>query len=179
MVESSKLIFVIGGPSVGKGTHCKQLANDLGLMHVSVGDLLRAEAKNPTVVTAEDRRTVTDSMRAGQLAPSKLAVKVLETYLRRTLLDPARGKVHFLVDGFPRSMEQLEDFEIGSWDFKGLLHFDAPEETMQARMHKRAGVEHRTDDNVETHRKRLRDFKEQSPPIIGFHAEKELYYKVN
>lgn len=46
-------MFVIGGPGVGKGTQCSRLAVDLGLEHISVGDLLRKESQRPSSVYAD------------------------------------------------------------------------------------------------------------------------------
>ena len=58
------------------------------------------------------------------------------------------------------------------------MHFHSSEETMRKRMSKRAGQEHRMDDTVETHEKRLRDFMVQGPAVINRYQEKGKYSKV-
>ena len=94
---------VLGGPCVGKGTHCKKLAQELPVTHVSVGDLLRAvEEKNPNY------NTVLERMEAGRLVSTEIVQETLEKFLFENL---AKDKKHFLVDGFPRSVEQAQAFE--------------------------------------------------------------------
>lgn len=95
----------IGGPGVGKGTQCTWLANDLDLVHVSVGDLLRAEAKK---LLMEDGIDIEGRMRDGLLAPVEVVQKTLKTFLVKEIKE---GKSIFLVDGFPRSLEQAHHFE--------------------------------------------------------------------
>ena len=99
------LTKILGGPCVGKGTHCKQLAKDLAITHLSVGDLLRAETDKPE---AKNTAIIIDSMRAGGLVPNEIVQDILEDYLAR---DVRQGKTSFLVDGFPRSLEQAEAFK--------------------------------------------------------------------
>lgn len=45
--QTPKVVFVLGGPGAGKGTQCSRLANEYGFLHVSAGDLLRAERNDP------------------------------------------------------------------------------------------------------------------------------------
>ena len=97
-------MYDVGGPGVGKGTHCKRLAHELQLQHVSVGDLLRAEAKK----NAENEETILGAMKAAGLAPNELVQAVLEKYLVEHI---SRGDKYFLLDGFPRSMEQATTFK--------------------------------------------------------------------
>ena len=96
----------LGGPGVGKGTHCKKLAEHFPpLEHLSVGDLLREEAKESN---AEDRGIIHGAMKAGGLAPNERVQAVLEKHLLKHI---SRGKTCFLLDGFPRSMEQATAFK--------------------------------------------------------------------
>lgn len=92
---------MIGGPGVGKGTQCSRLATDLDLVHVSVGDLLRVSASdslNPLTI-----ELVNGHMRNGTLVPSELVVQILQDHIIGKL---GEGRKRFLLDGFPRNMEQ-------------------------------------------------------------------------
>ena len=96
-----------GGPGVGKGTQCKRLVADLGVSHLSVGDLLRDGASKVLANTGLD---IMACMRDGKLVPKETVQSVLEDEL---VANVKAGKNHILLDGFPRSMEQTELFEGG------------------------------------------------------------------
>lgn len=95
----------IGGPGVGKGTQCTQLAKELDLVHVSVGDLLRAKPKRALLEIGVD---IEGRMRDGLLAPVEIVHETLQSFLVKEMRE---GKRVFLVDGFPRSLEQVCYFE--------------------------------------------------------------------
>lgn len=89
---------MLGGPCVGKGTQCKKLAQDLSLVHLSVGDLLRAEADNK----------ILGAMKTGGLVDNERVQAVLEKHLVEHI---SQGNTFFLLDGFPRSIEQATTFK--------------------------------------------------------------------
>ena len=95
----------LGGPGVGKGTHCNWLAKDLDLVHVSVGELLRAKPKKALLENGID---IEGRMREGLLAPVEIVHETLQSFLFKEIRE---GKRVFLVDGFPRSLEQVRYFE--------------------------------------------------------------------
>ena len=95
----------IGGPGVGKGTHCNWLAKDLDLVHVSVGELLRAKPKKALLENGID---IEARMREGLLAPVEIVHETLQSFLVKEIREEKRV---FLVDGFPRSLEQVRYFE--------------------------------------------------------------------
>ena len=95
----------LGGPGVGKGTHCHRLAKDLDLVHVSVGELLRAKPKKALLENGID---IEGRMRDGLLAPVEIVHGTLQSFLFKEIKE---GKRVFLVDGFPRNLEQVQYFE--------------------------------------------------------------------
>lgn len=95
----------IGGPGVGKGTQCKWLAEELDIVHVSVGELLRAKPKKALL---EDGIDIEGRMREGLLAPVEIVQETLQSFLVKEM---GEGKSVFLIDGFPRSLEQALYFE--------------------------------------------------------------------
>jgi adenylate kinase len=98
----AKRLLVFGPPGVGKGTHSRRLASDLGIPHLSTGDLLRRAIAEGS--SLGQRAAV--HMNAGALVPDEVAYAVLEQ--RLSLPDTARG---YLLDGFPRNLEQARVFD--------------------------------------------------------------------
>ncbi len=107
--QSSELvvIFVFGGPGVGKGTQCERAAREFGLKHVSVGDLLRRERSTPGSLY---RDFIDKSFRGSVPVPPSLVMKFLRVELQGLGADGnnTRG---LILDAFPLSGDQLKAFE--------------------------------------------------------------------
>ncbi len=99
------IIIVIGGPGVGKGTQFSRVAADLGFEHISIGDLLRQEAKRPSSVYAE---FINKSIKESVIIPAQLTCDLVKLKMNAA---KERGIQHFLIDGFPRSVDQAVKFE--------------------------------------------------------------------
>lgn len=100
VVGEPPLVFVmVGAPGAGKGTQSHRLANELGLPHVSTGDLFRASLRDGSALGAEVRRYV----EKGTLVPDPVTMRVVEERFSRP--DAASGAV---LDGFPRTRPQAE-----------------------------------------------------------------------
>lgn len=156
-----KVVFVLGGPGSGKGTQCARLVEEFGVEHLSAGDLLRAHMKSGT----PDGQMVADMIKNGQIVPSRVTISLLEAAM------DASGAQRFLIDGFPRNEENRASFESQTGIQPELvLFFDCPEEVMERRLLGRN--EGRTDDNIDTIRKRFKVFLESSLPVIQ-HYDKE------
>ena len=95
-----------GGPGVGKGTQCTLLAKEFGFHHISVGELLREEGRSPT---SPYRDFIPESIKKSVLLPAQLITQLLKREMGEAR---AKGKYQFLLDGFPRSVEQALDFEL-------------------------------------------------------------------
>jgi adenylate kinase len=96
------IVFVLGGPGSGKGTQCVKLAQEFGLIHLSTGDLLREEVNNQSDIGQQ----AAGLMKEGKMVPSELLIEILRDRVSKNL--KSKG---FLIDGFPRSMEQVHLFE--------------------------------------------------------------------
>ena len=110
----------MGGPGSGKGTQCTRIKEEYGYVHLSAGDLLRAE-RNSGSETAEMINTY---IVEGKIVPAKVTVELLRKAMEKS------GKSKFLIDGFPRSKENLDVFyEVMGDDFvlNMCLVFDCPE----------------------------------------------------
>src|SRR5689334_13883596 len=94
--------YIIMGPQgSGKGTQAKLLVEDLGLVHISVGDIFRWHVQNHTKIGARVRRIVA----AGELVPDELVAEVV-----RQRLDQHDWNYGFILDGFPRNATQARFF---------------------------------------------------------------------
>lgn len=100
-----RVVFVLGGPGSGKGTQCARILQDhADYGHLSAGDLLRIEAATPG---SQYGQIITDMMRNGEIVPMNITIGLL----RNAILRDVEHKTTFLVDGFPRKMDQAEAFE--------------------------------------------------------------------
>ena len=164
-VFSSKdvtVIFVLGGPGAGKGTQCANLVRDFGFTHLSAGDLLRAEQERPG---SEFGQLIKDCIKDGKIVPMEVTVQLLENAMQEVVTrDGGKGK--FLIDGFPRKMDQAVKFEETVVPAAFVLFFDAPEDVMLKRLMKIVETSGRSDDNLESISKRFRTFVETSMPVV-------------
>lgn len=165
--EDVTVIFVLGGPGAGKGTQCERLVARYGFTHLSAGDLLRAEQNRPNSEFGELIRT---HIRNGTIVPMEVTIALLESAMRQILStspsSPPKGK--FLIDGFPRKLDQAIKFEEAVVPAKFVLFFDCPEEEMERRLLERGKTSGREDDNAESIRKRFRTFVETSMPVVEY-----------
>merc|ERR1712137_1303841 len=158
--DEVNVIFVLGGPGAGKGTLCTQLAAKFGYAHYSAGDLLRAAAKSDT----EQGKMLSQMMADGKIVPSEITIGLLKKSIEETTETDT-----FLIDCFPRSISQGEEFENTITKCKFVLFLDAPQETMQERILKRAAETDgalRNDDNLASLQKRFKTHYETSMPVI-------------
>ncbi|KAF1987716.1 UMP-CMP kinase [Aulographum hederae CBS 113979] len=164
---STIVIFVLGGPGSGKGTQCANIVKDYGFSHLSAGDLLRAEQDRPGSQFGE---MIKEYIREGKIVPMEVTVQLLDNAMREAVEN--EGAKGFLIDGFPRKMDQALQFERTVAPSNFTLFFDCPEATMQERLLNRGKTSGRSDDNEESIKKRFKTFVETSMPVVD-HYKKE------
>ncbi|KAJ3922160.1 UMP-CMP kinase [Lentinula edodes] len=168
------VIFVLGGPGAGKGTQCARLVEDFSFSHLSAGDLLRAEQHREG---SEYGQLIQTCIKEGSIVPMEVTVKLLENAMTATLAERRSGegwtdgRGRFLIDGFPRKMDQAEKFEHDVGKATAILFFSTTQEVMLDRLLERGKTSGREDDNVESIKKRFNTYKEQTMPVIE-HYEK-------
>ncbi|KAN0141377.1 UMP-CMP kinase [Lactarius tabidus] len=171
--EKVTVIFVLGGPGAGKGTQCSLLVEKFNFAHLSAGDLLRAEQDRPDTPFGDLIRT---HIREGKVMPMEVITKLLENAMDTVLVTKSgegwEGRNgRFLIDGFPRKMDQALMFEEKVCAPSMVLFFTTNEETMLKRLLERSKTSGRDDDNIESINKRFVTYKETTMPVIK-HYEK-------
>ena len=95
-------VVMLGGPGAGKGTQAQRLAERHGLAHISTGDIFRAQTESKT----EMGQSIQKYLSAGRLLPDTLVCEVVAERLNE-----ADCRDGYILDGFPRSMPQAEEFD--------------------------------------------------------------------
>lgn len=103
----------------------------------------------------------------GKIVPMEVTVALLENAIRDAVEGEGK-KTRFLVDGFPRKMDQAVKFEETVCPSRFTIFFDCSEETMMKRLLKRGESSGRDDDNAESIKKRFKTFKETSMPVVEY-----------
>jgi len=149
--------FLLGPPCAGKGVYCAQLTTIKGINHVSTGDLCRQEIAKSTALGVKIQEIVSK----GELIPSVTIVALLKKFLTYQ----SAGKFT-LIDGFPRTQENFDDFQ----NHLGLPHcfinLECPDDVVIDRIVKRGMQSGRADDTREVAAQRLHDFHEKTEPLL-------------
>jgi adenylate kinase family enzyme len=163
------VVFVLGGPGAGKGTMCELAESQLGWKHLSMGDLLRAERE----AGGETATTIEEFISAGKLVPNEITVRLLRDTMER--ITRTTGKNNFLLDGFPRSLNNLEGwYEIfgEETELPKMLYLECPYEVLEKRIMGRAKYSGRVDDNIESMKLRFDTFKAETLPTVELFKSK-------
>jgi len=164
LLADAKVVFVVGGPGSGKGTQCDRLKDEFQLAHLSSGDLLRLEVEAKTPLGLEMEAL----MKQGKLVPMETVLTLIKTAMVKAMKSGTKG---FLIDGYPREVEQGIAFENQIAPCSICLYFNATDETMTSRLLSRGETSGRSDDNQETIKLRLKTFHEQTMPVISYYSE--------
>lgn len=167
-------IVIFGAPGSGKGTQSERIIAKYGLNHISTGDVLRAEIKNGT----ELGKVAKGYIDQGQLLPDALIIDILAS-----VLDSFKESKGVIFDGFPRTIPQAEALkkmlnERGQ-DVSVMLDLDVPEAELIERLIKRGQESGRADDNMETIKKRLVVYNEQTSPLKDYYKTEGKYQHIN
>jgi adenylate kinase len=154
-------LLVLGPQGSGKGTQAARLSEEHGIPHISTGEMFRSAIAAGT----ELGREVEPILAAGELVPDELTVALIRDRLSQP--DASRG---FVLDGFPRNLEQAEALdamlaEIGR-TLDAVLFFDLPDQVALERLLSRARDEEREDDRPEVIARRLEIYHEQTEPVV-------------
>eukprot|EP00833_Pecoramyces_ruminatium_P002000 jgi/Orpsp1_1/1176032/evm.model.c7180000056143.1 len=168
--DDTTVVYVLGGPGAGKGTQCANLVKDFGFVHLSAGDLLREERQRKGSQYGE---LINNYIKEGKIVPAKITIALLENAMAKST------SKRFLIDGFPRKMDQAKKFEKTVCKGKFVLFFDCPESVMLERLLKRGKTSGRVDDNIESIKKRFVTFKETSYPVVEYFEKQNKVKRVS
>lgn len=153
-------IVFFGPNGSGKGTQATLLKTELGVPHISTGDLLRAAVKAGTPLGLQAKAT----MDAGKLVSDDVVLGMLEERLAQA--DAAGG---FILDGYPRNLAQCAALETLLQRIRQPLdvaiELNVPDDAILTRCKLRFEAEHRADDDPEIVRKRLQVYRDQTAPV--------------
>ncbi|GLI64002.1 hypothetical protein VaNZ11_007156 [Volvox africanus] len=153
-----RVVFVVGGPGSGKGTQCDLISRDFSVPFFSAGELIRSLIASGCA----EGKQLQDIILQGQIIPSAVTVGLLQKAMAETSSDTV------LIDGFPRNTENrtVWQSQVG-YDCEMVLLFDCPVEVMLQRLQQRR--DGRVDDNEDTIRKRVQNFKSQMAPVLDYY----------
>ena len=164
MPETMRLIL-FGPPGAGKGTQADFIREKYGVEHISTGDVLREAIKKETEVGFYAK----SFMDKGELVPDEVVTETIRLKIS------GLGEGGFMLDGFPRTLEQarsldsiLSDAGIG---VDAVIFLEVPDEEVVRRIIKRQEIEGRQDDTEDVIKNRLRVYKDQTSPLKDFYGK--------
>ena len=164
----------MGPPGAGKGTQAKGVAEHFGIPAISTGDIFRANVSQGTDLGVQAKRY----MDAGEYVPDEIT-----NLMVRNRIDEPDAEPGFLLDGYPRTLAQVEELDAmiehtgHRLDAVVVLTVDS-EEVVQ-RLLNRARTEGRADDTEDVIRRRQEIFLEETEPLIAVYRERGLVHEIN
>lgn len=168
-------VVIFGAPGSGKGTQSDNLISFYNLYHISTGDVLRDNIKRGTELGKIANTFISD----GKLIPDDLMISILDKVLDDNAEAAAAGVIF---DGFPRTIEQAKSLKTmlakRGAKVDVVLGLEVPDEELIDRLIKRGKDSGRSDDNLETIKKRLDVYHNQTSPLKEFYQAEGLYAKI-
>lgn len=164
----------MGPPGAGKGTQAQVISDLLGIPHISTGDIFRANVSQGTPLGIQAKRF----MDAGEYVPDD----VTNAMVRDRLLEPdcSRG---FLLDGYPRTVEQVAELDdmlhSSGWTLDRVVELTVDIDEVVGRLVRRAADQGRSDDTEEVIRRRLEVYGLQTAPLIELYQGRGILQQVD
>lgn len=167
--------LIFGPPGSGKGTQSVQLSEKYNLLHLSTGDMLRAEIGSGTSLG----NRVKGIMEKGELVPDEVVIEMIDARI-----DAEKSKAGFLYDGFPRTVEQAQALE-SMLEGKGMkidamLALDVEHDELVKRLMGRGAVSGRADDqDMNVIENRIEVYRSKTEPLADYYRKKNTYTPVD
>ena len=167
-------LLIMGPPGAGKGTQAKFVAEHFKIPAISTGDIFRANVTEGTPLGVEASRY----MDSGEYVPDEIT-----NLMVRNRIDQPDAEPGFLLDGYPRTVSQVEELD-GMIKFTGhrldaVVVLTADQDEIVERLLQRAEVEGRADDTEDVIRRRQEVYAEQTAPLIDVYRDRGILVEVD
>jgi adenylate kinase len=167
-------LILMGPPGAGKGTQAKFIAQKYGIPAISTGDIFRANVSQGTPLGLEAKKY----MDAGEYVPDEVT-----NLMVRNRIDEPDAEPGFLLDGYPRTVAQVEELD-GMIKFTGheldaVLCLVVDKDEVVKRLLQRAQIEGRADDTEDVIRRRQEVYLEQTAPLIEVYKDRGILVEVD
>ena len=164
----------MGPPGAGKGTQAKFIAEHFKIPAISTGDIFRANVTQGTPLGVEAKRF----MDSGEYVPDEVT-----NLMVRNRIDEPDAESGFLLDGYPRTLAQVEELD-GMIKFTGhqldaVVVLTADQDEIVQRLLQRAQVEGRADDTEDVIRRRQEVYGEETEPLIAIYHDRGICIEVD
>lgn len=167
-------LVLFGPPGAGKGTQSEHIIEDYKLVHLSTGNILRAEVEAGT----ELGKYAKQIMDEGKLVPDEVVIQMISNKIDAN--PQAQG---FIFDGFPRTTPQAQALDEllsnKSTAITCMVSLDVPEDELVSRLVKRGETSGRADDNEGTVRKRFKEYTEKTLPVATYYQAQNKLFSVD
>ncbi len=167
-------LLIIGPPGAGKGTQAALLAESFGIPAISTGDIFRYNVKNETELGLKAKAF----MDRGEYVPDSLTNDLV-----RDRLAKADAEAGFLLDGYPRTVDQVQELDAilseSGRKLDVVVQLTADYEELVRRLAGRAALEGRADDTPDVIRRRLEVYDEQTAVLIDIYAARGLVARID
>ena len=169
-----KNIVLFGPPGAGKGTQANLLKDVFEFVHISTGDVFRANIQNKTSLGVLAKSYID----AGNLVPDEVTIDMLQSELKK--FSEAKG---FIFDGFPRTISQaaaLDTFlQQENTTIHAMIALEVPEDVLVMRLLERGKVSGRSDDMDEAKiRNRFDEYHQKTAPVKSYYEKQKKYYGI-
>ena len=169
-------LLIMGPPGAGKGTQAGAIADHYGIVTISTGQLFRDNIQLGTPLG----KRIESLIAAGNLVPDELTNEMV---FQRLSSPDVRKRGGFLLDGYPRTLDQVEALDgaliRSRRRLKAVIALVADPNQLIARMLKRAEIEGRADDNEESIRHRIEVYHAQTAPLLDVYRDRGLLVEVD
>ena len=167
-------VLFMGPPGAGKGTQAALLAARLGIPHISTGDIFRANVAQGTELGQQAQAF----MDAGEYVPDTITNAMVRDRLTHEDCRPG-----FLLDGYPRTLEQVAELDAmlrsAQQKLNLVVELTVDVDEVVKRLVKRALEQGRSDDTEDVMRRRLEVYAEQTAPLIETYSERGILVRVD
>lgn len=168
-------IVLFGPPGSGKGTQSNKLIEKYGLIHLSTGDIFRANIKGGT----ELGKLAQSYMDKGDLVPDEVTIKMLESEVSKHV-----QPIGFIFDGFPRTTAQAEALDkflaTKNWKITGMIALEVDDEELKKRLLLRGKESGRADDqNPEIIENRIKEYNNKTAPLKNYYQHQNKFKGVH